>query len=113
MIENNDERRRFKRAKFPCRIYILTAPLHIIKCETENIGAGGIRVLIDENLGIHSKVGIKLYLSQEPIECKGKVVWLVERKKDNKIAKFDIGIEFHQISQKDREIINVFVKSLI
>ncbi|MCF7916318.1 MAG: PilZ domain-containing protein [Candidatus Omnitrophica bacterium] len=113
MNKRNDERRRFRRAKFPCKIYILTAPLHIIKCKTENIGAGGIRVLLDENLKLHSNVGIKLYLSKEPIECKGKVVWLVERKNNDEVAKFDIGIEFHQISEKDRETIDLFVKSLI
>lgn len=109
----NDERRRFKRANFSCKIYILTTPLHIIKCKTENIGAGGIRVLLDENLTLHSNVGLKLYLLEEPIECKGKIVWLVERKNDHKITKFDIGIEFHQISEKDRETISLFVKSLI
>ncbi len=113
MTQINDERRRFKRAKFPCRIYILTAPLHIIKCNTENIGAGGIRVLIDENLPVGSNVGLKLYLLKEPIECKGKVVWLVERNNNKGEAKFDIGIEFHQISQKDRENIDIFVKSLM
>ncbi|MFO8053393.1 MAG: PilZ domain-containing protein [Candidatus Omnitrophota bacterium] len=107
------ERRRFRRANFPCKIYILTAPLHVIKCRTENVGAGGVRVLIDENLRVSSLVGLKLYLSKEPIECKGKVVWAVERKNEKKSPKFDIGLEFHQISSEDRQTIDIFVKSLI
>ncbi|MCF7869675.1 MAG: PilZ domain-containing protein [Candidatus Omnitrophica bacterium] len=107
------ERRRFRRASFPCEIYILTAPLHVIQCKTENIGAGGVRVLIDENLPLHSIVGLKLYLSKKPIECRGKVVWIVKRKIEEKDFKFDIGLEFHQISSEDRQIIGIFVKSLV
>lgn len=107
------ERRKFRRASFPCKIYILTAPLHVIQCRTENIGAGGVRVLIDENLPLYSLVGLKLYLSKKPIECRGKVVWIVERKSEKKDSKFDIGLEFHQISSEDRQTIDIFVKSLV
>ncbi|MCF7894472.1 MAG: PilZ domain-containing protein [Candidatus Omnitrophica bacterium] len=107
------ERRRFRRVSFPCKIYILTAPLHVIKCKTENIGAGGVRVLIDENLPVSTTVGLELYLSQKLIKCRGKVVWIVERKDQKKGPKFDIGLEFHQISSEDRETIDIFVKSLV
>jgi c-di-GMP-binding flagellar brake protein YcgR len=113
MKNNFEERRRFRRAEFPCEIYILTAPLHVIKCRTENIGAGGVRILIDENLPVSSLVGIKLYLSKKPIECKGKVVWIVKNENDKKESKFDIGLQFHQISQEDRQVVDIFVKSLI
>lgn len=113
MKNNFEERRRFRRAKFPCEIYILTAPLHVIKCRTENVGAGGVRVLIDENLPVSSLVGIKLYLSKKPIECRGKVVWIVKKENDKKESKFDIGLQFHQISPEDRQVVDIFVKSLI
>lgn len=113
MKNNRRERRQFRRANFPCEIDILTAPLHVIKCRTENIGAGGVRVMIDENLPISSFVGLKLYLSKKPIECRGRVVWVVERKVKGKKTKFDTGIEFNQISKEDRKVIDIFVKSLV
>jgi len=50
---------------------------------------------------------------KKPIECKGKVVWIVERKFEEKGSKFDIGLEFHQISSEDRQTIDIFVKSLV
>lgn len=112
MKDNGRERRKFPRADFPCEIYILTAPLHIIKCKTENIGAGGIRVFIDEELSISSSVGLKLFISKKAIECKGKVVWKVERNESGQ-NKFDTGLEFHQISEEDRKIVGLFVKSLV
>ncbi len=107
------ERRRFKRAVYPCNIYILTAPLHVIKSQTENIGAGGVRVIIDERIPISSKVGIKLYLSERPIECKGRIVWVVENKDNDHKGCFDTGIEFYQISDEDQKTIDIFVKSLV
>lgn len=113
-MENNPkEKRKFKRANYPCKIYILTAPLHVISCKTENIGAGGIRIVIDEKLPIASTVGIKLYLVQSPIECKGKVVWVLKRDDGDINATFDTGIEFYQISEEDRKTIDIFVKSLV
>ncbi len=113
MQEKRGERRRFRRANYPCEIYILTSPLRIIKCTTENIGAGGIRVIIDENLPISSTVGLNLYLSKKPIKSKGKVVWAVEKNINKEKAKFDTGLEFRQISQNDRKTIEAFVKSLV
>ncbi len=113
MKEEPKERRRFKRADFPCKVYVLTAPLHVIECKTENIGAGGIRIIIDEELPLSSLVGLKLYLSQEPIESKGKIVWVVERKGIEGKTGFDTGIEFHDISQSDQKTIDIFVKSLV
>ncbi len=107
------EKRRFKRANFACKIYILTVPLHTIECRTENIGAGGVRVIIDEELPVSSLVGIELYLSQEPIKSRGRIVWVVEKKVSYQKDKFDTGIEFHQISETDRKTIDIFVKSLV
>lgn len=112
MDYNGREKRRFVRAEYPCNIYILTAPLHTIKCKTDNIGAGGVKVMIDEKLKISSMVGLELYLSDKPIACKGRVVWVIENKDSGVKNKFDTGIEFYQISEDNRKAVDVFVQSL-
>lgn len=113
MKSDGRERRRFKRANYPCRIYILSAPLHVIKCNTEDIGAGGVRVIIDEKIPVSTMVSLELYLSSNPIKSKGKIVWVLTTKDKNDETKFDTGVEFHKISEEDRKVIDVFVKSMV
>ena len=72
------EKRRFVRANFPCKIAIYTPAQHILASHTENIGAGGVRVILEEKLEIASNVGLEIYLEKEPIVCEGKIVWVVE-----------------------------------
>ncbi|MCM8819248.1 MAG: PilZ domain-containing protein [Candidatus Omnitrophica bacterium] len=111
------EKRRFVRANYPCRIVIYTPKEHTIFTHTENVGAGGIRVIIEEKLNIGEIVGLELYLfeEKEPIPCKGRVVWVVE--KESRYRKnlffFDTGFEFSQISDVDRETIKRLVEAII
>jgi len=122
------EKRRFVRANFACKIIIRSVRgnpsradaaaraangIHtpkervIITC-TENIGAGGIRVIINEKIDIASMVGLEIYLNDELIACGGKIVWVVEVGKN-----FDTGIEFHQIDEEDRRVIDNFVRAIV
>ncbi len=109
------EKRRFVRANFPCRISIHTPQEHILVSHTENIGAGGVRVIIVEELKISSLVGLEIYLNGEPITCKGKIVWVVAKVNpiSGKANMFDTGIEFCQISQEDQETIENLVKAIV
>ena len=109
------EKRRFVRANFPCKIVIYTPTQHILASHTENIGAGGVRVIIEQKLEISSNVGLEIYLEKEPITCKGKIVWVVE--KVNPISKksflFDTGLEFIDIKEDDRLVINNLVETIV
>ncbi|MCM8786927.1 MAG: PilZ domain-containing protein [Candidatus Omnitrophica bacterium] len=111
------EKRRFVRANYPCRVIIYAPQTHTIFTHTENIGGGGIRVIIEEKLNIGEMVGLELYLfeEKEPILCKGRVVWVVE--KESRYRKnlffFDTGLEFSEISDADKEIIKRLVESII
>ncbi|UCC96033.1 MAG: PilZ domain-containing protein [Candidatus Omnitrophota bacterium] len=108
------ERRRFIRARYPCRIIVHAPQKHIISTHTENISAGGIRVLIQEELKVSSIVGLEIYLREQPIACQGRVVWVVEKKSDYQrdFIFFDTGIEFYEIKDEDKHAINTFVESL-
>jgi len=102
------EQRRFVRAKFDCKIIIHAPKEHIIVSHTENIGAGGIMVIIDENLEVSSMVGLEIYLNGEPITCSGRVAWVVENQ-----GRYDTGVEFVKISEEDRRVIDNLVKSIV
>ncbi|MFH1504938.1 MAG: PilZ domain-containing protein [Candidatus Omnitrophota bacterium] len=102
------EKRRFVRANFDCKIIIHTPKEHIIISHTENIGVGGVRVFVDEKLNISSEVGLEIYLGQSPISCKGKIAWVVER-----ADRFDTGIEFLEISEKDERVISNIVENIV
>jgi c-di-GMP-binding flagellar brake protein YcgR len=109
------ERRRFVRANFPCKIIVYAPQEHVISTHTENIGVGGVRVIIGENLKIHSVVGVEIFLTEEPIVCKGKVVWVVEKKiKSTEVLPlYDMGLEFMEIKEEDRLVIRNFVDSVL
>jgi hypothetical protein len=113
---NGEEKRRFVRANFPCKIAILSTHQHIITTHTENIGAGGIRVIIEERLDIGSHVGLKIYLSEnKPASCKGKIVWVVEKESNYRTGFFlyDTGIEFFDMRKKDSQLITSFVEKIV
>ncbi len=109
------EKRNFVRANFPCKIIIYTPSEHIIISHTENIGAGGVRVIIEESLDISSLVGLEVFLGGVQIICKGRIVWVVERSgsKKSEANIWDTGIEFHEIAARDRKVVENFVNTII
>ena len=109
------ERRQFVRAKLPCTITIFKPQDRIIRCHTENISAGGIRVILEERLLIPSVVTLEIHMTNEkPILCQGKIIWAFARTlKPNKASiLFDTGIEFYEIKDQDRESIEGLVASI-
>lgn len=113
MIWDGIEKRRFIRANFPCKIIISTPSQHTIVTHTENIGAGGVRVVIDEKLDISSMVGLEIHLNSNLIKSKARVVWALEStdSSSQEPHRYDTGIEFYEINEDDREIINNFVEA--
>jgi len=109
------EKRNFIRANFPCKIIIYTPSEHTLISHTENIGAGGVRVIIEESLDISSLVGLEVFLSGAQIICKGRIVWVVEKSGSEKTEAniWDTGIEFYEIAERDRKIVESFVNAAI
>jgi len=104
-------RRRFPRADLPCRIIIFKkGEKNKFSTHTENIGAGGVCVVLNNNLDRFSLVDLVLYpgKNQIPIECEGRVVWVVKSKE-----RFDTGIEFVNIKKQDAARIERIVQECL
>lgn len=109
------EKRRFIRAKFPCIIAIHTLHEHVITTYTENISAGGVRVVIEERLESSSTVGLEMQINKNTISCKGRVVWVVNKESPYKkgVFYYDTGIEFYEINDNDRRVISGAIEEIL
>jgi hypothetical protein len=110
------DRRKFPRAQCRCVITIETKDASkTIPTITENIGAGGICAILNEDLGLFRGVNVELELDSggsANLSCTGTVVWVV-KKRDAKIKgtiQFDTGIEFVDIEDDEKERITKFVE---
>ncbi len=116
MNSYGQERRRFPRANFPCKITIYLPKEHTIVTHTESISCGGIEVKVKENLTVLSIVGLELFLDKNKvIQCKGRVVWRLADKggvSDEELV-FDIGLEFVDITHDDMVIIEEVVDDIL
>lgn len=115
-MKNTDkEKRKFPRAIFPCKI-VVDSPRRQITSQTENIGKGGIRINLDQELAPSSIVGLRLFLrGEKPIRCEGKVKWVM-RKENPMVGKcplFYTGVEFTTISDSNKDSINKIVDTLL
>ncbi len=115
---NGINRRKFPRANYKCLISLkkrLTSKT--ISTNTENIGAGGICVVIKEDLGLFQGVDLSLYLENDrpPIRCGGTVVWVVKKSEPKKKGSYlyDTGIEFIDIRPEDGEKISAVVEEIL
>ena len=110
--------RKFPRINLRCEIQIQPDTLtKSILTVTQNVGAGGVRVILDRPLQRFSKCRIRLHLKEKtsPIDCSGKIVWTVPtREMKSTKKKFDTGIEFLDMepsnSRKIREFLDDFTQ---
>ncbi len=91
-------KRKFPRVALQCEVTILSdlsgKPVLTL---TENVGVGGVCLILDHPLDRFSKCRIKLELgdSKNTVECDGRVVWAVPTQSGKSGRKqFDTGIEF-------------------
>jgi Tfp pilus assembly protein PilZ len=78
-----------------------------ILTHTENIGVGGVRVTVRNELKLFTAVEMEIDLMDinEHIKVKGKVAWNVRRKSIEKVKPmfYDTGIEFTDITKRDQD----------
>jgi hypothetical protein len=114
MVWDGIDKRRFPRIKYECIIKMRkTASPHIITTQTQNIGVGGICVLLNEKINLFEKVEIELLVEKtsKPISCAGSVVWVIERSwAEKESPQFDTGIEFLKLKEEDRGRIDKIVR---
>jgi c-di-GMP-binding flagellar brake protein YcgR len=115
MIWDGMEKRRFIRANIPLKIIIYSPHEHTITTQTENIGAGGLRVIINEKLDTASISSLEFSLNDKIITCKGRVVWVLQNPtvSTQTLDTYDTGFEFFDINQDDRESVSEFVDNII
>ena len=112
---NGINRRKFPRAKYPCKITVKRKDSpDILSTQTENIGVGGICVILSKDLGIFAPVEIQLDLldGQPLVESDGAIVWIVEKKQEP-TKTYDTGIEFANLKRRDADRINDIVEKIL
>ena len=112
------DRRRFPRIEHPCKIKIEKKDSkEAISTHTENIGCGGICVMLEKDLGLFAPVEVEVDLENGLgwIKGSGTVAWVV-KKEDAAIKKdgiFDTGIEFNNLKEEDHQRIEKIVNEFL
>ena len=112
-------RRKFPRANYPCLIIIRHNRVgpEAILTHTENIGIGGVCIILKRSIKLFTPVELEIDLldTSSHIKCEAKVVWSVQRhsSEETKPSFFDTGVEFTNVSAKDQQRINEVVGRLM
>ena len=115
---NGSNRRKFPRVNYPCLITIRheQGKLEAILTHTENIGIGGLSVIVNKDLPAFSTVGLEIDLldSDRHIESEGKIVWSIRRKATEKKKPlfYDVGIEFQTLTSQDHKRLDEVIRHL-
>jgi hypothetical protein len=110
---NGIEKRRFPRAEYPCRVRVRKPSkkgvlrkkiLEEFVTHTENIGSGGICVILEKGLGLFTPVEVDIDLGngKQWVTANGTIVWVVRRTNLPEKKQFDTGIEFVNLKDPDR-----------
>ena len=111
---NGINRRKFPRAEYPCKLTVKRKDHpDSLSAKTENIGIGGICVILPRDLGIFAPVETQLDLldHQPVIECDGAIMWIVKKGQDDHTT-FDTGIEFTNLKREDETRIDSIVEKI-
>lgn len=111
------DKRKFPRVNLRCEIILRDRPQgQILRTQTQNVGAGGVSLILERSLERFSHVSIRLELDPHLpwIECEGKVVWVVpSRQAGSEKESFDTGIEFLGLDQGHQDLIRSYVESRV
>lgn len=90
-------------------------PPKVTSTHTENIGIGGICVIVDEDLHIFRTVELELFLEngESPISCNGSIMWVVKKTGPKGKTAFDTGIEFVNLKEEDRTRLTSIVEEVL
>jgi hypothetical protein len=112
-----EEKRLFPRVNIVCKIStVFDNRLMVFDTHTENLGAAGVRVILEEKLNVATPVDIELFLPPrvEPIKCKGQIAWTSELHPVKiKYRLFYTGVKFTQMSEQDKKEVKDFVELLL
>jgi Tfp pilus assembly protein PilZ len=120
---NGIDRRKFPRVHYKCLIYLRRKDSSkTINTYTENLGAGGLCVILKEDLGLFQGVSLEIDLENGVpgnIKCSGTVVWVIKKRsmKEKGALQYDTGIEFVDIkdegSDRISKIVDANIKNIV
>lgn len=100
-------KRKFPRLHLSCEVVIHPQGKEkAIKAQTENLGVGGVCVILPEPLERFDRcqVAIELKDGEPPVRCQGRSVWVIQsREFKAKQRNFDTGIEFLDVDEFSRQ----------
>ncbi len=107
------DQRVFPRISARCDITISDKIGGTIQTKTQNVGVGGVCVLLTRELEKLSTVKLRLILDQvSPIECKARICWMIKSKDSSRKTNYDTGFEFLDLIPEDRSKIQIFIDHL-
>lgn len=108
-------KRKFPRVNRECEIVVESeSGKSPIKTKTENIGAGGVCVILNQSLERYSPCHVSLELEEKSprIECDSKVVWAIPSKNPRTRKKsYDTGIEFVDLDTHSQAVLKRFISA--
>ena len=110
-------KRKFPRVRLRCEVAIrsLDAAPPIVT-STENVGAGGVCIILERELERFDTCRVRLEISEKmpPIECQGRIVWVVPtRELKSRKTRFDTGIEFVGLESEASERLKKLIQSQV
>lgn len=99
------DQRKFPRTQCKCVVKLQQKEKSSdIPAVTENVGLGGVCVLLRKGLNIFSQVLLEITLDdgKAPLRLPGTIVWVVRRRQIRKEVGFDTGIEFVSLEPQDK-----------
>ena len=115
MMWDGFNKRKFPRINLRCELVIGNPSAgQVIKTQTENLGAGGLCIILERPLERFSTVSIRLELNSELpwIHCLGRIVWSVpSREAVSKRESYDIGVEFIGLQPAEQDLVRGYVES--
>ncbi len=101
------DQRSFPRLELQCDIWVFDNQETHIQTTTENVGGGGVCVILNRPLERFSMVKLKLILPSDfarEIEADGRVVWIVCSTNPATGKKsYDTGVEFVNLNEQDKK----------
>ncbi|OQA57407.1 MAG: PilZ domain protein [Candidatus Omnitrophica bacterium ADurb.Bin277] len=110
-------KRKFRRLHLNCEIVLRPQGKEkLIKAVTEDVGLGGVSVMLDQPIERFHKCQITLDLKDgaSPIQCAGRGVWVVPSRDLRSSKKtYDTGIEFLDLDELSRQRLQLFLAQSI
>ncbi|HOW87538.1 MAG TPA: PilZ domain-containing protein [Candidatus Omnitrophota bacterium] len=109
-------KRKFARLHLTCEVKIQpVGKQKTFTASTEDVGMGGVSVMLPEALERFDrcKIGLELKDGEPPVQCTGRCVWVIPSQ-DRKSSKknFDTGLEFLDMDEFSRKRLQSFLTPL-